>query len=172
MQASQKSVPDKDLDTSTGMQHVRSRSSSRKRIRTEKGQEMHEQEAKRHEKAFNKAYDFWKQMAKEVRSKLKALCTFEELEQILKDIQTRQDVVTQHYVPLLHNNTSTPEVVKRVDVCSTLTAEICDLVSKRIETVNEIQKKEVVKERVKAPIYFKRSSFSFFFWGQKEVRKG
>ncbi len=172
MQASQKSVPDKDLDTSTGMQHVRSRSSSRKRIRTEKGQEMHEQEAKRHEKAFNKAYDFWKQMAKEVRSKLKALCTCEELEQILKDIQTRQDVVTQHYAPLLRNNTSTPEVVKRVDVCSTLTAEICDLVSKRIETVNEIQKKEVVKERVKAPIYFKRSSFSFFVWGQKEVRKG
>lgn len=44
-QASQKSVPDKDLNIATGMQQVRSRSSSRKRNRTEKGLEMHKQEA-------------------------------------------------------------------------------------------------------------------------------
>lgn len=110
---------------------------------------MYKQEAKKHEKAFNKAYNSWKQTAKETRSKLKALCTCEELEQILKDVQTRQDVVTQHYAPLLRNQTTTPEIVKRVDVCATLSAEICDLVSKRIETIDEIHKKEVVKERVR-----------------------
>lgn len=80
--ASQKLVSDKDLNTSTGMQQVRSRSSSRKRNRTEKGLEMHKQETRKQAKAFNKAYDSWKQTAKETRSKLKALCTHKELEQI------------------------------------------------------------------------------------------
>lgn len=50
---------------------------------------------------------------------------------------------------MLRNQTTTPEIVKRVDVCATLSAEICDLVSKRIETFDEIHKKEVVKERVR-----------------------
>lgn len=148
-QASQRSVLDKDLNSTTEMQQVRSRSSSRKRNPTEKGLEMQKQETKKHEKAFNKAYTSWKQTAKEIRCKLKALCTCEELEQILKDIQTSQDVVTQHYAPLLRNQTATPEIVRRVDVCSILSTEICDLVSKRIETVDVIQKREVVKERVR-----------------------
>lgn len=129
-QASQKLVPDKDLNISKEMQPVRSRSSSRKRNRTEKGLEMHKQETQKQEKAFNKAYDSWKQTARETRSKLKALCTYEELEHILKDIQTKHDVVTQRYAPLLRNQTTTSEIVKRVDVCATLTAEISDLVSK------------------------------------------
>ncbi|XP_073785217.1 uncharacterized protein [Danio rerio] len=148
-QASQRSVLDKELNSTTEMQQVRSRSSSRKRNPTEKGLEMQKQETKKHEKAFNKAYTSWKQTAKEIRCKLKALCTCEELEQILKDIQTSQDVVTQHYAPLLRNQTATPEIVRRVDVCSILSTEICDLVSKRIETVDVIQKREVVKERVR-----------------------
>lgn len=67
----------------------------------------------------------------------------------MKDIQTSQDVVTQHYAPFLRNQTATPEIVRRVDVCSILSTEICDLVSKRIETVDVIQKREVVKERVR-----------------------
>ncbi len=64
MQASQKSVPDNNLDTSTGMQK---RKKKKKRNHTAKGLEIHKQEAKKHEKAFNKAYDFCKQIAKKVR---------------------------------------------------------------------------------------------------------
>lgn len=45
-QASQRSVLDKDLNSTTEMQQVRSRSSSRKRNPTEKGLEMQKQETK------------------------------------------------------------------------------------------------------------------------------
>ncbi len=47
------------------------RSSSRERRPTEKGLELHEQEAKKNEKAFSKAYDSWKKTAKEIRTRLK-----------------------------------------------------------------------------------------------------
>ncbi len=51
------------------------RSSSRERSFTEKGLEMREQEAKKQENAFYKAYNSWKETAKETRSRLKMFCS-------------------------------------------------------------------------------------------------
>ncbi len=56
------------------------RSSSRERRFTEKGLEMREQEAKKKEKAFYKAYNSWKETAKETRSRMKMFCSRENLE--------------------------------------------------------------------------------------------
>ena len=68
------------------------RSSSRKGSLTKKGLEMRNQESKKHEKAFNMAYDSWKQLAKETRSTLKTFCSGEDLDQIQRDVQNRQDI--------------------------------------------------------------------------------
>lgn len=62
------SSPAEETDNPTKEQQVRS--SSCERNLTEKGQELHEQEVKKIEKAFNKAYDSWKQTAKEIRAKM------------------------------------------------------------------------------------------------------
>lgn len=44
---------------------------SRERKLTEKGQEMHDQDAKKREKTFHKTYDSWKLTARETKTKLK-----------------------------------------------------------------------------------------------------
>lgn len=44
------------------------RSSPRERKLTEKGQALHEQAAKKNEKAFNKAYELWRKSAKDIRT--------------------------------------------------------------------------------------------------------
>lgn len=125
------------------------RASSRERSLTEKGREMHELEAKKQEKSFHKTYESWKQAAREARSNLKTFCTREDLDQIQQDIQGRHDSVYQRYEPILRNHTTTPDIVKRMDACAALTAEITDLVSKRLETFNESYNEELVKERVR-----------------------
>ncbi|GAA6096392.1 uncharacterized protein LOC113114641, partial [Tachysurus ichikawai] len=107
------------------------------------------QEAKKQEKAFYKAYNFWKETAKETRSRLKMFCSHENLERILQDIQSRQNSVYQHYEPILRNNATSPDIVNRMDACAALTAEISDLVSKRLETIDEDYNEVLVKERVR-----------------------
>jgi len=79
------SLPAEEIDKTPEAQQVRS--SSRDRILTTKGQELHDQEAKRNEKAFNKAYDSWKNSAKEFRVKLKAFCLSEDLDKIQTNIK-------------------------------------------------------------------------------------
>ena len=67
------------------------RSSSRER-KTEKGQEMHDQNTKKREKAFNKTYDSWKLVARQTRTELKTLCSSEDLNELdIKDIKAKHD---------------------------------------------------------------------------------
>lgn len=125
------------------------RSSSRERTLTEKGQEMHDQEAKKHEKAFNKSYDSWKQIARESRTILKTFCSQDDLDNIQQNIMVKHDTVCQHYEPIRRDRITTPDIVKRMDACVTLTAEIRDLVSKRLETIKEAYNDQLEKERVR-----------------------
>ncbi|XP_067276268.1 uncharacterized protein [Pseudorasbora parva] len=141
------SSPAEETDNPLETQQVRS--SSRERSLTTKGQELHEQEAKRNAKAFNKAYDSWKLTAKEVRVKLKAFCSSEDLEKIQTNIKSKQAIVHQNYEPIRRNHTTTPDIVKRMDACDILTAEICDLVSKRLENIDEAFNDQLEKERVR-----------------------
>ncbi len=125
------------------------RSSSRERRFTEKGLEMREQEAKKKEKAFYKAYNGWKETAKETRSRMKMFCSRENLEKIQQDIQSQHNSVYQQYEPILRNHATSPDIVNRMDACAALTAEISDLVSKWLETIGEDYNEELVKERVR-----------------------
>ncbi|KAL1258159.1 hypothetical protein QQF64_011403 [Cirrhinus molitorella] len=141
------SSPAEKTDNPSEEQQVRS--SSRERSLTTKGQELHEQEARRNEKAFNKAYDSWKHSAKEVRVKTKVFCSAEDLDKIQLTIKSKQAIVHQNYEPIRRNHTTTPDIVKRMDACDTLTAEICDLVSERLENIDEAFNDQLEKERVR-----------------------
>ncbi|XP_065108476.1 uncharacterized protein [Paramisgurnus dabryanus] len=125
------------------------RSSSRERKFTEKGQEMHDQDTKKRERAFNKTYDSWKLVARKTRTKLKTLCSSEELNELQQDIQAKHDDVSQQYEPILRNSNTTPEIVKKMDACGTLTKDICDLISNRLETINQDYNDQLEKERVR-----------------------
>lgn len=125
------------------------RSSSRERKLTEKGQEMHDQDTRKREKAFNKTYDSWKLVARETRKKLKTLCSSEDLNELQQDIQAKHDDVGQQYEPILRNGNTTPEIVKKMDACVTLTKDICDLISNRLETINQDCNDQLEKERVR-----------------------
>ncbi|GAA6067472.1 uncharacterized protein LOC108180199 [Tachysurus ichikawai] len=74
-------------------------------------------------------------------------CSHENLERILQDIQSRQNSVYQHYQPILRNNATFPDIANRMDACAALTAEISDLVSKRLQTIDEDYNEVLVKER-------------------------
>lgn len=138
---------------------------SRERKPTEKGKQMREEEAKRHLKAFLRAYESWKQIARESRSRLKRFCLKEDLDKINQHIQSGYDRVNQNYEPLQRNSLSTPEIVQKLDACNTLTTEICDLVSKRLDVslVQETFKKEAEKERVR--MILSREEYESVFGG-------
>lgn len=125
------------------------RSSSRERRLTEKGLELHEQEAKKNERAFNKVYDSWKKTAKEIRTRLKTFCSAEDLEGSQRNIKSKHDIVYQHYEAIRRNHTSNPDIIKRMDACGTLTAEICDLTSRQLENIAEVFNDHLEKERVR-----------------------
>ena len=125
------------------------RSSSRERRLTEKGQELQDQDDKKRETAFNKAYDSWKLTARESRTKLKFLCTVEELNELQQNVQAKHDALRLQYEPILRHSNTTPKIVSKMDACIILTKEICDLISKRIETVDEAYNEQLEKERVR-----------------------
>lgn len=54
-----------------------------------------------------------------------------------RNIKAKHDKVCQHYESIKLNLTSTPDVVKKMDACSTLSSEICGLVNKRMESVGQ-----------------------------------
>ena len=140
------SLPTEETDNPTD---TPLRSSSRERKLTEKGQEMHDQDTRKREKAFNKAYDFWKLAARETRTKLKTLCSLEDLNKLHEDIQEKYDAVKLQYEPILRNCNTTPEIVKKMDACVVLTKEIRDLISNRLETIDEDYNDQLEKERVR-----------------------
>ncbi|CAH2223437.1 Hypothetical predicted protein, partial [Pelobates cultripes] len=51
---------------------------------------MHEETVKKNEKAFNKVYDSWKELAKEIRKTLKNFCSTEDLDTRLKEIKAKE----------------------------------------------------------------------------------
>lgn len=110
---------------------------------------MHDQDTRKREKAFNKTYDAWKLVARETRTKLKTLCSSEDLIELQQDIQAKHDGVCQQYEPLLRNSNTTPEIVKKMDACVTLTKDIRDLISNRLETINQDYNDQLEKERVR-----------------------
>lgn len=125
------------------------RSNSRERTLTEKGQELHKLEAKKNEKAFYKAYESWKGTAKETRAKLKTFCSPEDLEETEKDVKFKHAKVCQHYEPIRRNQTTNPEIVKKMDACNMLTTEVGDLVRKRIKDMEQPFNDQLEKERVR-----------------------
>ncbi len=65
------------------------------------------------------------------------------------NIKSKQAIVHQNYEPIRRNRTITPDIVKRMDACDTLTVKICDLVSKRLENIDEAFNDQLEKERVR-----------------------
>ncbi|XP_024119479.1 uncharacterized protein LOC112140697 [Oryzias melastigma] len=125
------------------------RSSSREQSLTEKGKEIQEQGAKKHEKAFNKAYETWKELARDIRAGLKGFYSSEELNAASHDIRAKHEAVTLNYEPIRRNHSMTQEIVKRMDACSVITTEICELIQKRQETIQEAFNDRLEKERVR-----------------------
>ncbi|KAL4006146.1 hypothetical protein ACER0C_005859 [Sarotherodon galilaeus] len=114
------------------------RTNNRERHLTEKGKEMQEYEAKKNEKAFNKAYDTWKKAAKEIRTKLKTFCSPEELNNASHDIRDKHAVVQQHYEP-----------IRRSQSMTVLTTDICEVIAKRQKNIDQLFNDRLEKERVR-----------------------
>ncbi|CAI5640766.1 unnamed protein product, partial [Oreochromis niloticus] len=125
------------------------KSSSRERKLTEKGLEMQNQDIRKREKSFNKTYDSWKLVARETRTKLKSLCSAEDLNKLQQNIEAKHDAVSSQYEPILRNSNTTPDIVYKMDACVTLTKEVCNLISDRLKTVHEEYNNHLEKERVR-----------------------
>lgn len=125
------------------------RSSSRERTLTEKGKELHEQQAKKNENKFNKVYESWKRAAKEIRSKLKTCCSPENLNNAKSAIKSTHSAVSECYEMILRNHTVSPETAKKMDACIALTTNVLDLINKRLENIDITFNDRLEKERVR-----------------------
>lgn len=87
-------------------------------------------------------------MAKVARTRLKGFCVRDDLDNINQTIQGGYDHVNQAYEVLQRNSLNTLDIAQKMDVCNTLTTEICDLVCKRFEVgLDQGTFKEVEKQR-------------------------
>ncbi len=125
------------------------RSSSRERTFTERGLEMHKQEAIKHKKEFMRAYGPWKEVAGKVRTALKSFRSQDELNKIREEIQSRHSVVSECYEPIQSNHNATPDIVSKMDACIALTAEISEIIERRLKIVDEVFNPELEKLRVR-----------------------
>ena len=73
----------------------------------------------------------------------------------------------EYYEPIRRNCVSTPEITKKMDACISLTAEICDLVCKRKEIIEEAFNDELEKERVRETL--KKYHHSIFGYTNMET---
>ncbi|XP_057694061.1 uncharacterized protein LOC130917030 [Corythoichthys intestinalis] len=124
------------------------RPDGRQRTLTEKGREFLHQETQKREKAFIKAYDSWKQTAKQSRATLKSLCSPEDLGHIEREIEIRHRTVCQQYEPIKRNHATTPMIANKMDACNNLTEEITTLVNMRMQP-RERYNEELEKQRVR-----------------------
>lgn len=149
LSSGEESAPDGENERPIKTQEVVSGSCERQL--TEKGRQRRDVEAKRHVRAFMKAYESWKKVAKQARTKLKQFLLKGDLEEINKQIQRGYDHVNQNYEPLQRNALNTADIIQKVDACNTLTTKICDLVSRRLEADQEKASfnPETEKERVR-----------------------
>ena len=80
--------------------------------------------------AFIEAYTTWTHTARNVRAALKRFCSAEDLYDIKKNIQTQHNATNEHYQLIQRNCIITPDIVKQMDACITITTEICETVDK------------------------------------------
>ena len=142
----------------------------RQKTLTEKGQEWNFQEAKRHEKAFIKAYDSWKQTARQGRTLLKSLCSHEDLSRIQTEMERNHVMVRQNYDTIKRNHATTPVIANKMDACDTITEEIANLVSKHLEAPIDNYNEEYEKEIVRAALN-KKEFGSIFGHTRTETRR-
>ncbi|XP_063052707.1 uncharacterized protein LOC134447256 [Engraulis encrasicolus] len=125
------------------------RSSSRERKLTPKGQAVQEESARKNEKTFNAAYEVWRKTAKAIRTQLKSWCSYEELESLKANIGFKYKVVAERYEAMLRIQSTPPAIVKRMDACGSITSDIRELVTKRLQSThefNDILEKERVRQ--------------------------
>lgn len=123
-------------DESDSTQQSKSDKPIRERTLTEKGQEMHDQDALRHKKALFKAYNSWTETTRKIRTALKSFCSQEELDQYKEEIQTKHNAISDAYEHIQRNRTATPDIVSRMDTALAISAEICEIIDKRLLTVD------------------------------------
>ncbi|XP_060923657.1 N-acyl-aromatic-L-amino acid amidohydrolase (carboxylate-forming) B-like [Limanda limanda] len=73
----------------------------------------------------------------------------DDLDKIQHNITTKRDAVHHHYEPLVRNQTSTSDIVGKMDTCSALTEEILALVSNRRDIIDSNYNERIEKERVR-----------------------
>lgn len=112
-------------------------SDSRHRTLTDKGQELYIQNAQKFERAFDRAFNAWKQTARESRTALKDMCSLDDLNKIHSEVTAKHQAVHSHYQPIARNQMTTPNIAYNMDTCYTTTDEILTLVKKRQNTIDD-----------------------------------
>lgn len=71
-----------------------------------------------------------------------------DLAEIQKNIQIKYKTVSQAYESLKLNDVTTPDIVQKMDAWVVLSAEIWEIVTKRLATINETFNDRREKDRV------------------------
>ncbi len=111
---------------------------SQPRVRrpTEKMKALLDQEQKKREDKFHKAYERWKQ-ARETRQQLKQECTEEDIGDLSDKVEAMESPVLQTYNDLRLHGAPTQEIKRRMDACSAVTRDLNSLMQHRLVEVGD-----------------------------------
>ena len=128
------------------------KSGTRQRPPTEKGHLMQDENARKHGKAFIKAYTTWAKSVKNMRTALKSFCSLEDLRGMKQMIQKQHNAISEHYELIQLNCTPNSDIVKKMDACLSITPDICEIVDKRLDTINQPFNEQLAKTLVRTTL--------------------
>nr|XP_046230542.1 uncharacterized protein LOC124051127 [Scatophagus argus] len=122
------------------------RRSERKRHPTEKGLQYIKEESSKKEKKFMFTYVNFKAEVQYIRTKLKQECSKAELGDMILALSKYEPALQQEYESLRTLTTPSPDIRRRMDSCSSVTAEIIALLKARYAEVDYEFDPDSVKE--------------------------
>lgn len=134
--------------TKTMLNADKLRKSSRERRLTPKMLELKEQESAQREKKFKSAYEKWKTLAKEVRTKLRHECSETDLYDMMDAVEKLETELKELYINIRHQMTPSQEIRRKIDACTAVTADLMGLMKVRLTEEGEEFDAEAEKARL------------------------
>lgn len=120
--------------------------SQRARKLTEKGQELHKEQAKRVQHRFIKSYDKWKAVIKDAKGVLSEECPNSLLHEHITKVSDTANDLNNVYEELRRIDIPDPDTRRRIDTCEAVTKTIIKTI---IYTQNLMKIKELINKTAK-----------------------
>lgn len=111
---------------------TKTRKSSRERRLTPKMQELKDQELTQKEKRFKATYEKWKSNVRDIRTKLKQVCSESDMYDMMDEAEKLESELKEQYDRIRLQTSPSQEFRRKIDACSAVTADLLQLMRVRL----------------------------------------